>query len=81
MPLNDSKVREIIREEVKSIEERCTGYREELEEAILDIIALERQHRVQKIRIRQKIGARCNATGRWLASNSARGGMDTPDGE
>ncbi len=69
MPLNDSKVREIIREEVKSIEERCTGYREELEEAILDIIVLERRHRVQKMRIRQKIGARCNAAGRWLVAH------------
>ena len=45
MPLNDSKVREIIREEVKSIEERCTGYREELAETIDEIIDLERQHR------------------------------------
>ncbi len=67
MSLNDSKVREIIREEVKSIEERCAGYRKVLAETLADIIALERQHQVQATNIQQQIGDKCNAAGRWLA--------------
>lgn len=67
MPLNDRKIITIILDECESIEERCDGYREELVETITEIIALERQHRVQGTNIQQKINDKCNAAGNFLA--------------
>ena len=67
MPLNEQKVVAIILDECNSIEERCNGYKEELVETIVDIIALERQHRIQGTNIQQKISDKCNATGNFLA--------------
>ena len=67
MPLNDRKIITIILDECESIEDRCDGYREELVETITEIIALERQHRVQGTNIQQKINDKCNAAGNFLA--------------
>ena len=67
MPLNDRKIITIILDECESIQERCDGYREELVETITEIIALERQHRVQGTNIQQKINDKCNAAGNFLA--------------
>ena len=67
MPLNDRKIITIILDECESIQERCDGYREELIETITEIIALERQHRVQGTNIQQKINDKCNAAGNFLA--------------
>lgn len=69
MPLNERKIINIILDECKTIEERCEGYREELVEAIGDIITAERQHRVHGTNIQQKISDKCNATGRFLAES------------
>lgn len=72
MPINDSRIREIILEEVQSIEERCLRYRERLEDAINEIIDLER---VPPSNIQQEISDTCNRAGRWLAT------PDTEDGK
>ena len=70
MPLNDRKIITIILDECESIQERCDGYREELVETITEIIALERQHRVQGTNIQQKINDKCNAAGNFLAKDA-----------
>jgi hypothetical protein len=67
MPLNERKIISIILDECKTVEERCEGYREELVEVITDIIATERQHRVQGTNVQQRISDKCNAAGRFLA--------------
>ena len=69
MPLNDRKILNIILNECKSIEERCDGYMEELLEVITEIIAVERQHRVQGTHIQKKINDKCNAAADFLAKN------------
>ncbi|MDE0315856.1 MAG: hypothetical protein OXM61_13200 [Candidatus Poribacteria bacterium] len=69
MPLNDRKVISIIIDECDSIEERCDGYKEELCEVIAEIIAAERQHRVQGTQIQKKINEKCNATADFLSRN------------
>jgi hypothetical protein len=69
MPLNDRKIIAIILNECKTIEERCSGYKEELVEVITEIIAAERQHRVQSTYIQQRINDRCSAAGDFLARN------------
>ena len=69
MPLNDRKIITIILNECKTIEERCTGYKEELVEVITEIITAERQHRVQGTNIQQKINDKCFAAGDFLAES------------
>lgn len=72
MPLNQKKIISIILNECESIEERCDGYREELIEVITEIIALERQHRVQGTNIQQKINDKCKAAGHFLSEQRVR---------
>ena len=69
MPLNDRKIITIILNECKTIEERCSGYKEELVEVITEIIAAERQHHVQGTNIQQKISDKCYAAGDFLAES------------
>lgn len=69
MPLNDMKVLSILLEECKTIEERCPEYQEEIIEVVTDIITAERQHRVERTRIQQKINDRLHAAGNFLAEN------------
>lgn len=69
MPLNDRKIINIILDECKSVEERCDGYKEEIREAIVEIITVERQHRVQGTNIQQKINGKCQAVGDFLSKN------------
>lgn len=76
MPLNDKKIISIILEESKTIEERCSGYREEVINSIADIIEYERQHRVQGTNIQQKINDKCNTVGRFLAEQREPGSVD-----
>ena len=69
MPLNEMKVLSILLEECKTIEERCPAYKEEIIEVVTDIITAERQHRVERTRIQQKINDRLHAAGNFLAEN------------
>lgn len=79
MPLNDRKIISIILEQCKQVEQRCTGYREELINTIADIIEFERGHRVEATNIQKKISEKCNATARMLAE--ARGHSAAPEDE
>ncbi len=72
MPLNEKKIISIILEECGSLPDRCEGYQEELVQAIGDIIAAERLHRVRGTDIQQKINDKCNATGQFLAGRQSR---------
>ena len=67
MPLNEMKVLSILLDECKTIEERCQGYKEEIIEVVTDIITAERQHKVERTRIQQKINDRLHAAGNFLA--------------
>lgn len=69
MPLNEMKVLSILLEECQTIEERCPGYKDEIVEVITDVITAERQHKVERMRIQQKINDRLNAAGHLLAEN------------
>ena len=67
MPVNSRRVIRILYEELDAIEDRCEGYKEELLEAVADIISAERQHRVRGTNIQQKVADKCNAVGSYLA--------------
>ncbi len=71
MPLLNKKIVTIISDQCKSIEKRCSGYRGEIFNTIADILELERQHRIRSINIQQKINDKCDATGQFLAKNTA----------
>lgn len=69
MPINENKIAQIIIGECQSIEERCSGYKEELIRVITDILVAENQHRVQATNIQQQINLRCQKAGDFLAEN------------
>ena len=66
MPLNERKIVKIILEKCNEIEERCPGYREELEEVVADIVFAEREHRIKGTYIQKHISERCDTAGRFL---------------
>lgn len=72
MPLNDRKIISIILEQCDEIEQRCEGYKEEIIDVISDILVYERGHRVSATNIQKKINDKCNAAGRYLATQRGR---------
>jgi hypothetical protein len=72
----DKKVISIILNEARSIDQRCSGYRDEIIQAIGDILDYERQNRVQGTNIQQKINDKCNAVGRFLADKRGHTSSD-----
>jgi len=67
MPLNQRKIVEIIIKELASVEERCPGYRDEIQDVVVDILEYEHRNRVQAINIQVKINDKINAAGQFLA--------------
>ena len=51
MAYKDEKIVRVLLNEASSIEERCEGYREELTEAVAEIVLLERAHLFQRTNI------------------------------
>jgi len=66
VPLNQNKIVTIITNQIKNIEERCPGYREEILNVIAEIVLYEYQHRIKGTNIQKKINDKCQATGRFL---------------
>lgn len=73
MPLNDRKIISIILEQCKRLDERCTGYREELIDLISEIFQLERSHRVKATTIQKQINEKFNASARFLVQTRRHG--------
>ena len=67
MPLNQQIIIKIILNEREFIEEKCDGYKEELTEAIAEILQYERAHRVSRTDIQKKINDKLSAVARFLA--------------
>lgn len=78
MPLNQQIIIKIILNERESIEEKCDGYKEELTEAIAEILQYERAHRVSRTDIQNKINDKLSAVARFLAKQRGRN-MGTED--
>ena len=74
MPIENGRVRQIVFEEVESIEDRCPGYKQEIKSAIAEIIDAERQHSIQKTRIQQIVDDKCDVAGQFLANMRDRRG-------
>ena len=76
MPANDQKIIEIIYSEIEATQERCNGYHNELKLAIADIIASEREHRVARTNIDQRVSDKINAIGQTLATSRSSGEIE-----
>jgi hypothetical protein len=66
MAYKDEKVATIILEQVAQVEERCPGYREEVQIALAEIIQAERQHQFARTNIVSKIGDLVGRVGTYL---------------
>lgn len=74
MAYKDEKVVTIILEQVGAVEERCTGYREEIQTALAEIIQAERQHQFARTNIVSKVGDLVGRVGTFLNLHSATKG-------
>jgi hypothetical protein len=66
----DEKVIGILLEQAGAIPERCDGYREEVQHAVADVIAKERQNRYARTNIKQQVGDIVDRLGAYLHANS-----------
>ena len=73
MAYKDEKVVTIILEQVAQVEERCPGYREEVQIALAEIIQAERQHQFARTNIVSQIGDRVGRVGTYLNIHSISG--------
>lgn len=74
MAYKDEKVVTIILEQVGAVEERCPGYREEVQTALAEIIQAERQHQFARTNIVSKVGDLVGRVGTYLNMHSAANG-------
>lgn len=66
MAYKDEKVIGILLEQSNATEERCVGYREELKEAVADIINQERQNKFARTNIAVKVADVVGRLGTYL---------------
>lgn len=66
MAYKDEKVVTIIMEQAAGVEERCSGYREEVQLALAEIIQAERQHQFARTNIVSKVGDLVGRIGTYL---------------
>lgn len=71
MAYKDEKVVTIITEQVAGVEERCDGYREEVQIALAEIIQAERQHQFARTNIVSKVGDLIGRVGTYLDRETA----------
>jgi hypothetical protein len=69
----DEKVIGILLEQADALPQRCDGYREEIREAVADIIAKERQNKYSRTNIRVQIADIVGRVGTYLHTNSSIG--------
>jgi hypothetical protein len=66
MSYKDEKIVKVLLEEVKNADERCSGYHEELTEAIAEVVQKERAHLFQKTNIVVEIGEIIGRVGTFI---------------
>ena len=68
MPVNDERLRQVLAEQVREVEERVPGYREEMAGTVTRILDRERAHLIHPGKIQQNVDTICRKTGQWLAA-------------
>ena len=72
MTHNQEKIMEIMRDALKSIDEKCDGYREELTYAIAEILEYENANRISSTNIQKKIDGKLSTVAKFLARERSR---------
>ncbi len=73
MPYKDEKVVGILLEQAAIAEERCDGYREELAEAVGDIMTEERQNKFARTNIAVRVADIVSRVGTYLYTRTSDG--------
>lgn len=73
MPYKDEKVVGILLEQAAIAEERCDGYREELAEAVGDIMTEERQNKFARTNIAIRVADIVSRVGTYLYTRTSDG--------
>jgi hypothetical protein len=76
MAYNDKKIVEILLENCKSIENRCPGYRKEMQYLLAEVLKLEREHALARMNIAAKIADQVNALGMVLYRSKQQSGLE-----
>ena len=73
MPYKDEKVIGILLEQAAIAEERCDGYRDELAEAVADIMMEERQNKFARTNIAVRVADIVGRVGTYFYTHSGDG--------
>lgn len=73
MGYKDEKVVTIILEQISGVEERCPGYRDEVQQALVEILQAERQHQFSRMNIVSKISDLVGRVGTYLDRETQAG--------
>ena len=79
MPANDQKIVSIMFSEIEGIDERCDGYHDQLKDAVAEIIAFVREHKINRTNVDQKVADKISATGRFLDAGRKEGNQERKD--
>lgn len=72
MAYNDRKILQVLLGELGKVEERCTGYRDELGHLLGDVLNYEREHAISKTNVVKKIADQVNTVGMFLYKNRVK---------
>lgn len=73
MPYKDEKVIGILLEQAAVAEDRCDGYRDELAEAVADIMTEERQNKFSRTNIAVRVADIVSRIGTYLYTRTSDG--------
>lgn len=66
MAYNDTKILQVLLEELNEVPERCVGYREDVAHLLADVLNFEREHAISKTNIVKRIADQVNTVGKGL---------------
>ena len=66
MAYNDTKILQVLKDELSEVEDRCDGYKRELLHLLAEVLNLERDHMIARTNIVQKIADEVNTVGMFL---------------
>ena len=69
MAFNNEKIMHILNEHIGQLDERCVGYKDEMNKLVKHLIRLETEHSVNKTNVAQQIEEFIIKLGRFLKDN------------
>ena len=66
MAYNDKKIKQVLKDELSKVEDRCDGYKDELGPLLEKVLNLEQDHMMIRINIVKKIADEVNTVGMFF---------------